>query len=242
MVTRPCPTCGGKRLRPEVLAVTIDGRNISDVSTLSITDALRLGRRRSPRSSPSASGRSPARSLKEIVARLGFLVDVGLDYLTLDRTSRDPVGRRGPADPPGDPDRDDADGRPVHPRRAVDRAPPARQREAHRDPHPAARPRQHGPRRRARRGDDPDGGLGHRHRARGGGARRRDHRQRAARGASSPSRARSPAPSCAASGPSPIPAQRRQGQRQDARRHGAPASTTCSGIDVRVPARARSWP
>ena len=41
---------------------------------------------------------------------------------------RDAVGRRGPADPPRDPDRDDADGRPVHPRRAVDRAPPARQR------------------------------------------------------------------------------------------------------------------
>ena len=46
--------------------------------------------------------------LKEIVARLGFLVDVGLDYLTLDRTSVDAVGRRGAADPAGDPDRDDA--------------------------------------------------------------------------------------------------------------------------------------
>ena len=45
MVTRPCPTCGGKRLKPEILAVTIDGRNISDVSAMSITDALDLGRR-----------------------------------------------------------------------------------------------------------------------------------------------------------------------------------------------------
>src|SRR5690242_5963555 len=41
MVTRPCPTCGGKRLRPEILAVTIGDRNIWDVSTMSITDALR---------------------------------------------------------------------------------------------------------------------------------------------------------------------------------------------------------
>ena len=40
MVSRPCPTCGGKRLKPEVLAVTIDGRSIWDVSTMSITDAL----------------------------------------------------------------------------------------------------------------------------------------------------------------------------------------------------------
>ena len=40
MVSKPCPTCGGKRLRPEILAVTIGDRNIWDVSTLSITDAL----------------------------------------------------------------------------------------------------------------------------------------------------------------------------------------------------------
>ena len=95
---------------------------------------------------------------------------------------RHAVGRRGAADPAGDPDRHDPDGRPVHPRRAVDRAAPARQREAHRDPHPAARSRQHRPRRRARRGDHPHRRLGRRHRARGGGARRRDHREWAARG------------------------------------------------------------
>ena len=40
MVGRPCPACGGRRLRPEALAVTIDGRSIRDVSTLSVTDAL----------------------------------------------------------------------------------------------------------------------------------------------------------------------------------------------------------
>ncbi len=86
MVTRPCPTCHGKRLRPEILAVTIGTLNVWDVSTMSITDALTwatgLGRRLSER-----EGTIAHQLLKEIVARLGFLVDVGLDYLTLDRTS-----------------------------------------------------------------------------------------------------------------------------------------------------------
>jgi excinuclease ABC subunit A len=86
MVSKPCPDCGGKRLRPEVLAVTIGDRNVWDISTLSITDALqwatRLGGGLSERERTIAH-----QLLKEIVARLGFLVDVGLDYLTLDRTS-----------------------------------------------------------------------------------------------------------------------------------------------------------
>jgi excinuclease ABC subunit A len=86
MVQRPCPTCGGKRLRPEVLAVTVDGRSISEVSGLSVTEALEwaanLGDRVTEREQTIAR-----QVLKEIVARLGFLVDVGLDYLTLDRAS-----------------------------------------------------------------------------------------------------------------------------------------------------------
>jgi excinuclease ABC subunit A len=45
MVSKPCPTCGGKRLRPEILSVTIGDRNIWDVSTMSITDALGVGDR-----------------------------------------------------------------------------------------------------------------------------------------------------------------------------------------------------
>ena len=86
MVAKPCPTCQGRRLRPEILAVTVDGRSIWEVSTLSVTDALAwvagLPRRITERE------RTIARQvLKEITARLGFLVDVGLDYLTLDRTS-----------------------------------------------------------------------------------------------------------------------------------------------------------
>src|SRR5690349_7373420 len=86
MVTKPCPTCGGKRLRPEILAVTIGDKNVWDVATMSITDALRW----SIGLAPTLDDRERAiayQVVKEIVARLGFLVDVGLDYLTMDRTS-----------------------------------------------------------------------------------------------------------------------------------------------------------
>ena len=86
MVTKPCPTCGGKRLRPEILAVTIGDANIWVVSTMSIKAALRWA------NGLAATLNERERAIayqvvKEIVARLGFLVDVGLDYLTLDRTS-----------------------------------------------------------------------------------------------------------------------------------------------------------
>ena len=86
MVSRPCPVCGGKRLRPEILAVTIGDRNVWDVSTLSITDALAWATG-SPTTLTERERTIAQQLLKEIVARLGFLVDVGLDYLTLDRTS-----------------------------------------------------------------------------------------------------------------------------------------------------------
>ena len=86
MVQKPCPTCRGRRLRPEVLAVTVDGRDVSEVSGLSVTEALDWAADLSDR--VTERERTIARQvLKEIVARLGFLVDVGLDYLTLDRAS-----------------------------------------------------------------------------------------------------------------------------------------------------------
>ncbi|HTC86034.1 MAG TPA: excinuclease ABC subunit UvrA, partial [Candidatus Acidoferrum sp.] len=86
MVSRPCPTCGGKKLMPGALAVRIDKRNISDVAELSVTDAL--GWVSGLPALISERERTIARQLlKEITARLGFLVDVGLDYLTIDRTS-----------------------------------------------------------------------------------------------------------------------------------------------------------
>jgi excinuclease ABC subunit A len=86
MVTRPCPTCGGKRLKPEVLAVTVDDRSISDVAMLSVTDALDWVARL-PKVLTERERTIAYQVLKEISARLGFLVDVGLDYLTIDRAS-----------------------------------------------------------------------------------------------------------------------------------------------------------
>ena len=80
----PCPTCGGTRLKPEILAVTIGGRSIAEVSALSIGDANEFFR------TVRLFGREKViaeRVLKEVHARLGFLVDVGLDYLSLDRAS-----------------------------------------------------------------------------------------------------------------------------------------------------------
>ena len=78
----PCPACGGARLKPEVLAVTLGGRSIAEVSGFSIGDASQFlhGLELSERERMIAE-----RVLKEVHARLGFLVDVGLDYLSLDR-------------------------------------------------------------------------------------------------------------------------------------------------------------
>jgi excinuclease ABC subunit A len=87
MVTRPCPTCDGKRLRPEALAVTVDGRSIWEVSTFSITRALEWVRGL-PAGITERERTIGYQLFKEIAARLGFLVDVGLDYLTIDRSSQ----------------------------------------------------------------------------------------------------------------------------------------------------------
>ena len=78
----PCPACGGARLKPEVLAVTLGGKSIAEVSSYSIGDASVFLR------SLDLTERErliAERVLKEVHARLGFLVDVGLDYLSLDR-------------------------------------------------------------------------------------------------------------------------------------------------------------
>ena len=172
----PAGGCGRRRS-----AVTSTGRSIHDVSTMSVTDALAW-----VDALPDALSdreRTIARMvLKEIVARLGFLADVGLDYLTIDRTSSTLSGGEAQRirlatqigsslvgvlyilDEPsiGLHQRDNA--------KLI--ATLTRLRDLG----------QHAPRRGARRGDDPDGRLGRRHRARGRGARRRDHRLRTARG------------------------------------------------------------
>ncbi|MBI4301302.1 MAG: excinuclease ABC subunit UvrA, partial [Chloroflexi bacterium] len=89
MVSSPCPTCQGKRLKPESLAVTVGDKNIIEVTATSIADALGWIRGiQNDGASPTLTYREmtiASRILKEIEARLGFLLDVGLDYLTLDR-------------------------------------------------------------------------------------------------------------------------------------------------------------
>jgi excinuclease ABC subunit A len=80
----PCPACGGSRLRPASLAVKVGGRNIFEVTQLSIKEATRFfaGLELSPRDAMIAE-----QVLKEVNERLRFLVDVGLDYLSLSRSS-----------------------------------------------------------------------------------------------------------------------------------------------------------
>ncbi len=86
MVVRPCQTCAGQRLRPEALAVTVDGKSIWDVSTMAVTEALAWVTAL-PDHLTERERTIAVQVRKELIARLGFLVDVGLDYLTIDRTS-----------------------------------------------------------------------------------------------------------------------------------------------------------
>jgi len=87
MAENPCPACGGARLKPESLAVTVDDRSISAVTKLSIDDGLVWVERLQGQDSPlTERERTIAyQILKEIRSRLTFLSDVGVDYLTLDR-------------------------------------------------------------------------------------------------------------------------------------------------------------
>ena len=118
MWNRPCPTCDGLRLRPESLAVTVTGRPITEITSLSVSHAMDLftaldeGRRvevAGVRGVPHEEAWEPERDLvltereytiarqvlREIRARLGFLMDVGLDYLTLDRAAMSLSGGEG---------------------------------------------------------------------------------------------------------------------------------------------------
>lgn len=82
--TIPCSTCGGKRLKPEILAVTVGDKSIHDVCEMSARESLEFFE------GLSLTGQDlqiAGPIVKEIVARLKFLVDVGLDYLTLERAT-----------------------------------------------------------------------------------------------------------------------------------------------------------
>ena len=99
MATRPCQSCEGRRLKPEALAVTVGDLNIMDVTDKSIGQALDWVGAIGGSGSNSSNGASPdealterekaiaSQILKEIDARLRFLLNVGLDYLTLSRTA-----------------------------------------------------------------------------------------------------------------------------------------------------------
>ena len=88
----PCPTCQGARLRPEALHVLVGGRTIRDVTALSIRDCLVFFEELVITDKEQEIAR---RILKEIRERLSFLVNVGLDYLSLDRTSGTLSGGEG---------------------------------------------------------------------------------------------------------------------------------------------------
>ena len=234
----PCPVCKGARLKPESLAVLIGGQNIAEVCALAIDEAAGF----LDTVDFTARERQIAeRVIKEIDARLGFLLDVGLDYLSLDRPAGTLSG--------GEAQRirlatqigsglvgvlyvlDEPSHRPA----------PARQPPAHRDADPPARPRQHPHRRRARRGHHRDGRLGRRHRP---GRRRARRPRRALRARQGPARAprladrqvplRSPRDPDARRAPPATTVAR------DHRRRGA-ARTTCTNVDGRRSRSATSW-
>ncbi|MGL4346394.1 MAG: excinuclease ABC subunit UvrA [Cellulosilyticaceae bacterium] len=84
MTSIPCKTCKGARLKPEALGVTIQDKNINDVTTMSVGELRDFFLNLNVSERQRFIGEQ---ILKEINARLGFLVDVGLDYLTLSRAS-----------------------------------------------------------------------------------------------------------------------------------------------------------
>ena len=134
---RPCPACHGARLNPVSCAVTVAGKTIVDVMALPVKDALTFFK--------GLTGEKYAvvkDVLKEIVKRLGFLNDVGLDYLTLDRSSGSLSGGEMQRIRLAS-DRERPHGRAVRARRAHHRPASPRQRAPHRHAEGAARPGQH---------------------------------------------------------------------------------------------------
>ena len=128
---KPCPDCEGTRLRREarhvklVDAVSGEARPIYAISHATLREALAYFRGLKLEGAKAEIADKVAR---EIASRLSFLNDVGLSYLSLDRSADTLSRRRGPAHPPGQPDRQRPDRRDVRARRAQHRPAPARQR------------------------------------------------------------------------------------------------------------------
>ncbi|MCB1681339.1 MAG: excinuclease ABC subunit UvrA [Alphaproteobacteria bacterium] len=85
-ISTPCDSCEGKRLKPEALAVKVNAKNIAEISVLSIEDSLEWFSTL-PETLNTQQSQIADKILKEINERLGFLMNVGLDYLTLSRAS-----------------------------------------------------------------------------------------------------------------------------------------------------------
>lgn len=84
MTSTPCPVCHGARLKPEVLSILVGGKNICEVTAFTVRDAINFFETLNLTERQQFIARQ---ILKEILARLSFLNDVGLDYLTLDRAA-----------------------------------------------------------------------------------------------------------------------------------------------------------
>ncbi len=168
----PCEDCGGRRLRPESLAVRVSGLSISEVTEMTVGHAHTHFEELDLEGNAAQIAEGV---LREVQSRLRFLLDVGLEYLTLERS--------GPTLSGGEAQRirlasqlgQRALGRDVRPRRAEHRPARAGQPPPGADAFAPERPGEHGDRGRARRGDDP--GLGPR-----GGLRPRRRAPRRKRG------------------------------------------------------------
>ena len=155
--SRPCPACGGSRLRPEALAARIGGRNIAEISAMQVREAARFFRGLDL----SAWERRVARvMLEQVQSRLSYLEAVGLDYLALDRTLRTLSGGEARRVALTAGARLQLGEHALRARRAFDRPPSARRAAVGRRRAAAPAAGEHRRRRRARGGDDPRRGRG----------------------------------------------------------------------------------
>ena len=102
MNSQPCPECNGARLKKEALFIKVGGKNISELVGMSIKGALDFFQALELKETDELIAR---RILKEVSERLGFLINVGLDYITLDRAAANTFGRRRPTHKASHPDR-----------------------------------------------------------------------------------------------------------------------------------------